>query len=69
MIIRKSPAAINGREEIAVNLTKVLEGHEIDTRLRADDILFVPESAALRAFHRGTEAAVTAAPYGVIYRW
>jgi len=69
MIIRKSPAATNGREEIAVNLTKVLEGHELDMRLRTDDILFVPESAALRAFHRGTEAAVTAATYGIVYRW
>jgi len=69
VIIRKSPTAINGREEIAVNLSKVLEGHEFDTRLQADDILFVPESAGLKALHRGTEAAVTAATYGIIYRW
>jgi polysaccharide export outer membrane protein len=69
IIIRKSPAAINGREEIAVNLTKVLEGHQLDTRLQANDILFVPESAGLRALHRGTEAAVTAATYGIVYRW
>jgi polysaccharide export outer membrane protein len=69
MIIRKSPAAINGREEIAVNLSNVLEGHERDTRLQANDILFVPESATLKALHRGTEAAVTAATYGIVYRW
>jgi polysaccharide export outer membrane protein len=69
IIIRKSPSAINGREEIAVNLTKVLGGREHDIRLQANDILFVPESAGLRALHRGTEAAVTAATYGVVYRW
>ena len=69
LIIRKNPTAIDGREEIAVNLTKVLGGREHDTRLQANDILFVPESASLRALHRGTEAAITAATYGIVYRW
>ena len=69
MIIRKSPAAINGREEIAVNLTKVLAGHEHDTRLQAGDILFVPESAGKKALARGTEAAISVATWGVIYHW
>ena len=69
MIIRKSPAAINGREEIAVNLTNVLAGREHDTRLQARDILFVPESTGKRALRRAAEAAITAATYGVIYRW
>ena len=69
MIIRKSQAATNGREEIAVNLTKVLAGHQHDTRLQADDILFVPESAGKKALARGTEVAVTMATYGIIYRW
>jgi polysaccharide export outer membrane protein len=67
MIIRKNPAATDGREEIAVNLTKVLEGHEHDTRLQANDILFVPDSAGKRALRRGAEAAVTAATWGLIY--
>jgi polysaccharide export outer membrane protein len=67
MIIRKNPAATDGREEIAVNLTKVLAGHELDTRLQANDILFVPDSAGKRALHRGAEAAVTAATWGIIY--
>ena len=49
MIIRKNPAATDGREEIAVNLTKVLAGHEHDTQLQANDILFVPDSAGKRA--------------------
>ena len=67
MIIRKNPAKADGREEIAVNLTKVLEGHEPDSQLQANDILFVPDSAAKRALRRGAEAAVTAATWGVIY--
>ena len=67
MIIRKNPAATDGREEIAVNLTKVLAGHEHDTRLQANDILFVPDSAGKRALRRGAEAAVTAATWGIIY--
>ena len=69
MIIRKNPAKADGREEIAVNLTKVLEGHEPDSQLQANDILFVPDSAAKRALRRGAEAAVTAATWGVIYHY
>ena len=67
MIIRKNPAATDGREEIAVNLTKVLEGHEHDSQLQANDILFVPDSAGKRALRRGAEAAITAATWGIIY--
>jgi len=69
MIIRKNPATTDGREEIAVNLTKVLEGHEHDSQLQANDILFVPDSAGKRALRRGAEAAVTAATYGIIYHY
>jgi polysaccharide export outer membrane protein len=69
MIIRKNPAKADGREEIAVNLTRVLEGHEHDSQLQADDILFVPDSAGKRALRRGAEAAVTAATWGIIYHY
>jgi polysaccharide export outer membrane protein len=69
MIIRKNPAKTDGREEIAVNLTKVLEGHEPDSQLQANDILFVPDSAGKRALRRGAEAAITAATWGVIYHY
>ena len=68
MIIRKNPAARDGREEIAINLTKVLEGREHDAQLLANDILFVPDSAGKKALRRGAEAAVTAATWGLIYR-
>jgi polysaccharide biosynthesis/export protein len=67
MIIRKNPAAADGRDEIAVNLSKVLAGHEHDAQLQANDILFIPDSAGKRALRRGAEAAVTAATWGFIY--
>jgi polysaccharide export outer membrane protein len=69
MIIRKNPAATDGREEIAVNLTKVLEGHQHDAQLQANDILFVPDSAGKKALRRGAEAAITAATWGLIYHY
>jgi protein involved in polysaccharide export with SLBB domain len=66
MIIRKNPATTDGREQIAVNLTKVLQTHELDSQLQANDILFVPDSVGKRALRRGAEAAVTAATWGII---
>jgi protein involved in polysaccharide export with SLBB domain len=69
MIIRKNPAMTDGREEIAVNLTKVLKGHEHDGQLQANDILFVPESAGKKALHRGADAAITAATWGLVYHY
>jgi polysaccharide export outer membrane protein len=69
MIIRKNPAAAGGREEIGVNLTKVLAGHQHDAQLQADDILFVPESNGKKALRRGAEAAITAATWGLIYHY
>jgi polysaccharide export outer membrane protein len=69
MIIRKNPVKANGREEIPVNLTKVLAGREIDSQLQANDILFVPDSPGKKALHRGAEAAITAATWGLIYHY
>ncbi len=66
VIIRKNPAKADGREEIAVNLTKVLKAHELDSQLQANDILFVPDSIGKRAFRRGADAAITAATWGLI---
>jgi polysaccharide biosynthesis/export protein len=68
MIIRKDPAETNGRTEIPVNLKDILAGRGLDPALRADDILYVADSAAGRAWRRGAEAAITAATWGFIYR-
>jgi polysaccharide export outer membrane protein len=69
MIMRKSAAAANGREEIAVNLKKVLEGREADPRLQANDILYVADSTGKRALRRGAEAAVYTSTSLLIWHW
>jgi polysaccharide export outer membrane protein len=69
MIIRRNPTAADGREEIPVNLTKVLAGHQPDAQLQANDILFVPDSTGKKALRRGAEAAITAATWGLIYHY
>jgi hypothetical protein len=69
VIIRKNPAAAEGSEEIAINLTKVLAGHQHDAQLQANDILFVPDSASKKALRRSAEAAITAATWGLIYHY
>jgi polysaccharide export outer membrane protein len=67
MIIRKNPAAPNGRDEILVDLKKVLGGSNRDTKLQAEDVFFVPDSAGKRALHRGVEAAISAATLAIVY--
>ncbi len=61
MIIRRGQQFPDGREEIAVNLKKILAGHAPDPGLKASDILFVPDSASKRALQRGAEAAIQVA--------
>jgi polysaccharide biosynthesis/export protein len=65
MIIRRAPQSPNGREEIAVNLKKILSGHAPDPGLKPNDILFVPDSTSKIALRRGAEAAIQMAT-GVI---
>ncbi len=51
MIIRKDPKAPQGREEIDLDLKKILAGQSPDPKLQADDILFIPASGGKKAFH------------------
>ena len=69
IIIRRNPERKNAQAEIPVNLKGILAGHEVDPPLRANDILYIADSTAGRAWRRGAEAAVTAATWGFIYRW
>lgn len=55
-IIRKT--ADGAKTEIPVDLKKVLAGKAPDLTLAANDILFVPSSAAKNALKRGAEAAI-----------
>jgi polysaccharide export outer membrane protein len=68
MIIRKNPQMPKGREEIQVNLAKVLAGQTPDLQLHANDILFVPDSAGRRALLRGADAAIYVASGLIIWR-
>jgi polysaccharide biosynthesis/export protein len=49
------------REDIPVNLNKVLQNKGSDVKLEANDILFVPVSGMKKGLHRTGEAAVSAA--------
>jgi polysaccharide biosynthesis/export protein len=59
-ILRINPGASN-RTEIAVNLNRVMEGHNTDLVLGPEDILYVPNSAAKSVSMRLVEAALQTA--------
>jgi polysaccharide export outer membrane protein len=70
MLIRKDPKALNGRDEIALNLKDILEGRSPDQILKANDILYVPASGSRRAVHSAGAVATTmaaAAGAAVVY--
>lgn len=64
-LIRKTD---DGRKEIPLPLKKILSAKEPDCNLEADDIIFVPSSAAKSATRRGLEAIIEAATGAAIYR-
>ncbi len=66
--ILRISAASTIRQEIPVNLKKVAEGKDSDVSLQADDILFVPSSAAQNAALRTFEAAIQVGTGLAIYR-
>jgi hypothetical protein len=67
-IMRKNPRAPGGRELIQVDLKKVLSLQAPDQQLIANDILFVPESAAKRTLDTVTSSVVNAATYNTLWR-
>ncbi len=67
MILRPNPSAPGGREEIPINLTAMLKGHAPDKAMQHNDILFVPDSTAMKALHRSAELAATTATYAALY--
>jgi polysaccharide export outer membrane protein len=60
VILRKDPDT-GKRDQVPVDLNKVLHLKTQDVQLQANDILFVPDSAGLRALHRAGDigAALT----------
>jgi polysaccharide biosynthesis/export protein len=67
VILRSDAQAKDGRDRIMVNLKAVLQGKQPDPKLRAEDIVFVPESTGKRALNRGIESIVEAATGVAIY--
>jgi polysaccharide biosynthesis/export protein len=63
-LIRTTP---QGRQEIPVNLKKILSAKETDLAMRDNDILFVPNSPAKNAW-KNFEAALPAAAGASLYR-
>ncbi len=56
------------KQEIALDLRKVLEGKEKDVALLADDVLFVPGSAGKRATAKAVDALIGVGTGLAIYR-
>jgi len=56
-----------GRQEIPVNLKKILQSKNTDLALQDNDILFIPTSAAKNAM-KDFEAALPAAAGASVYR-
>jgi polysaccharide export outer membrane protein len=58
-----------GRQQIPVNLNKILTSKNTDVMLQDQDILYVPNSIIRSGLSRGADAAVQASIGAAIYRW
>jgi polysaccharide biosynthesis/export protein len=58
VILRKNPDT-GQRDQVPVDLKKVMHLKTPDVQLEANDILFVPDSNGLRALHRAGDVALT----------
>ncbi len=67
-IIRTDPAT-GQRQEIPIDLKKVLAGKVADPMLTARDIVFVPNSVGRTAMYRGLDAAISVGTGVAVYRW
>jgi polysaccharide export outer membrane protein len=64
IIVRKSTNE-EGREEIPVDLSKIMKGQLKDPILLANDILYVPQSGVRLGLKRMGDVATTATGYGL----
>ncbi|HMD87477.1 MAG TPA: polysaccharide biosynthesis/export family protein [Terriglobia bacterium] len=72
-LLRRDPAGPGQqRDEIPCNYNAMMKGQVADVRLQAEDILYVPESASLKAWRTTVNSAVSVASSGatglMIYR-
>jgi polysaccharide export outer membrane protein len=66
VIFRKRPDGTT--QQIDVHLNKIMARKEPDQPLYANDVLFVPDSAAKRAFYKAGAAALSITSGVLIYR-
>ena len=64
VIIRKAPSAPGGRQEVRIDLKKVLSNRAPDQQLLASDILYVPESGVKRTL----DTVLNSVVYASIWR-
>ena len=57
VILRKNPDT-GQRDQVPVDLSKIMHMKEQDVQLQANDILFVPDSAGLKALHRAGDVGL-----------
>lgn len=58
----------SGYQDIAVALKDILKGHEDDWQMQAEDILYIPNSAAKSILYRGLPIILESATNAAIYR-
>jgi polysaccharide biosynthesis/export protein len=68
IVIRQDPAKPGERQELPIDLERVLAGRAPDEPLQAGDILFVPDSQSQKALRRAAEAAVQITTGVIIWR-
>lgn len=64
LLRRDSAGPSEKREEIPVNYKAMVKGQIADMVMMPDDILYVPESRALKAWHSSINTATSVATYG-----
>ena len=59
VILRKNEGATGKRDEVPVDLNKVMQLKAEDVTLQSSDILFVPDSSGKQAWHRAGDVAMS----------
>jgi polysaccharide export outer membrane protein len=67
--IIRTDEVTGARNEIPLDLGKILAGKANDPLLHAKDIIFVPNSAAKSALYRGGETSIGIVSGLIVYRW
>ncbi|MDX2149538.1 MAG: polysaccharide biosynthesis/export family protein [Bryobacteraceae bacterium] len=67
-ILRSRGQSVAAREEITVDVKRIIAGKAKDVPLLAEDILFVPNSAAKSALYKGLESGINIGTGVAIFR-